>query len=149
MRKYLLDSDTLTYLEQQDSPFHEKVRQRLSQRRDDDEVMVSVLSLYEMHYGISWASDEERRKLSQAVDSIANKFTVVGLSRRGASLFGDLKAEYRRTMGIAPNALKRNDIDLLIASVALAQGAILVSNDRLFESVIHLNSDFRLENWAV
>lgn len=149
MKKYLLDSDVLTYLEQQDSPLHEKVRQRLSCLQDDDEVMVSILSLYEMHYGISWASDVERSILSRAVDSIASKFMVVGLSQRGARIFGDLKAGYRRTIGIAPGALKRNDIDLLIASAALEHGAILVSNDRLFEKITAINPAFQLENWAV
>ena len=148
MKKYLLDSDILTYLEQQDSPFHEKVRQHLSHLHDDDEVMVSILSLYEMYYGLSWASDDERSVLSRAVDSIASKFIVVGLSQRGASIFGDLKAAYRRAIGIAPDALKRNDIDLLIASAALAQDAVLVSNDRLFEKITDIKPNFQLENWA-
>lgn len=148
MKKYVLDSDILTYLEQQDSPSHGKVRQRLSQLHDDDEVMISILSLYEMHYGLSWASDDERSALSRTVDSIASKFIVVGLSQSGAMIFGDLKAAYRRTIGIAPDALKRNDIDLLIASTALAQDAVLVSNDRLFEKIKDINPNFQLENWA-
>ena len=73
MNKYLLDSDILTYLEQQESPLHGKVRQHLSELHDDDQVMVSILSLYEMHYGLSWASDEERHILSQVVDSLVSR----------------------------------------------------------------------------
>ena len=111
--------------------------------------MVSILSFYEMYYGISWASRHEQVALQHAMGSIASKFPVVGLSLQGAQIFGDLKAAYRRIVGITPNALKRNDVDLLIASTAIETGAILVSNDHLFESIRHLQSDFELENWAI
>ena len=60
MKLYLLDSDILTYLEQQDSPLHKPVAQRLSQLDDSDEVLISIISFYEMQYGVSWA-DEIRR----------------------------------------------------------------------------------------
>ena len=149
MKKYLLDSDILTYLEQRDSSLHARVLQRLSQLDDSDEVMVSIVSFYEMHYGVSWAAEDERIALLQAIDSIVSKFPVVGLSRQGARIFGDLKATYRRTVGITPNALKRNDIDLLIASTAIELGAILVSNDRLFQEIGGIHPDFRLENWTL
>ena len=149
MSKYLLDTDILTYLEQHDSPLHARVVKRLSQLDDDDEALVSILSFYEMYYGISWASRHEQVALQSAMGSIASKFPVVGLSLQGARIFGALKAAYRRIVGITPNALKRNDVDLLIASTAIETGAILVSNDHLFESIRHLQSDFELENWAI
>jgi predicted nucleic acid-binding protein len=53
MKKYLLDTDIITYLEEKDSPFHASVKSRLSSLSDVDEVYISVLTLYEMHYGIA------------------------------------------------------------------------------------------------
>ena len=149
MKLYLLDSDILTYLEQQDSPLHTPVAQRLSQLDDSDEVLISIISFYEMQYGVSWADENERINLRRAIDALASRFQVVGLSCQGARIFGDLKAAYRRAVGITPSALKRNDIDLLIASTAIEVGAILVSNDHLFTTIGSIYPGFELENWAL
>ena len=102
-----------------------------------------------MQYGISWADESERINLRRAIDALASRFQVVGLSCQGARIFGDLKAAYRRAVGITPSALKRNDIDLLIASTAIEVGAILVSNDHLLTTIGSIYPGFELENWAL
>ena len=91
MSRYLLDSDIL--LQQKDSPFYHAVSERLSRLNDDDEVIISILSLYEMHYGISWGPEEDRAYLLQAVASVEEAFPVAPLSHRGASIFGELSAQ--------------------------------------------------------
>lgn len=149
MTLYLLDSDILTYLEQQDSLWHKPVAQRLSQLDDSDKVLISIISFYEMQYGVSWANENERISLRQAIDALASRFQVVGLSRQGARIFGELKAAYRRAVGITPNALKRNDIDLLIASTAIETSAVLVSNDHLFSTIGDIYPGFQWQNWAL
>ena len=58
MKKYLLDSDIITYLEEKDSMFHASVKSNLSRLSDDDEVYISVLALYEMHYGIAFVKED-------------------------------------------------------------------------------------------
>ncbi|MCP4353396.1 MAG: type II toxin-antitoxin system VapC family toxin, partial [Desulfobacterales bacterium] len=51
-KKYILDTNIITYLHEQSSPFHNKVKNNLSSLCDDDKVYVSVFSLYEIEYGI-------------------------------------------------------------------------------------------------
>ncbi len=50
--KYLLDTDIVSYLADKNSPFHEPVRDRLSEAGDDDQVCVSILTLYEIEFGV-------------------------------------------------------------------------------------------------
>ena len=88
MRRYLLDSDILSYLEQKDSHFFPSIRNRMSQLDDDDEVVVSILSLYEISYSISWGPKEDRDYLLRSISTIEEKFLVANLSRKGAEIFG-------------------------------------------------------------
>ena len=138
----------LSYLEQKDSPFAPSVRHHLSLLDDDDEVIVSILSLYELFYGISWGSEEDRDYLIQSIASIEQRFAIVNLSRMGAEAFGRLKSEYRKHSGSAPKNIKRNDIDFLIASSAIAEDAVLVSNDKIFLTIKDIEPSLKLENWA-
>jgi predicted nucleic acid-binding protein len=148
MRRYLLDSDILSYLEQKDSRFFPSVRDRLSRLDDDDEVIVSILSLYEIFYGISWGPEEDRDFLIRSITSIEEKFLIANLSRKGAEVFGGLKSIYRKRTDSSPKNLKRNDIDFLIASSAIAEDAILVSNDKIFLAIKEIDPTLKLENWA-
>jgi predicted nucleic acid-binding protein len=118
MKRYLLDSDTLSYLQQQDSPFYTSACNRMSWLDDDDEVIVSILSLYEISYGISWGPKEDRDYLMQSIASIEKRFAVANLCLTGAEIFGELKSVYRKHTGIPSKTLKRDYIDILIASVA-------------------------------
>jgi predicted nucleic acid-binding protein len=43
--------------------------------------------------------------------------------------------------------MKKNDLDMLIASTAMAEDATLVSNDRIFATLMEIESRFRWENW--
>jgi predicted nucleic acid-binding protein len=148
MSRYLLDSDILSYLQQKDSPFYPAVSERLSRLSDDDEVIISILSLYEIAYGISWAPEEDREYLLKSVASVEATFRASPLSRRGAGIFGELKSAYRQNTGAPSKILKRDDIDLLIASSAIAEDAVLVSNDRIFAAIAEIEPALQLENWA-
>lgn len=148
MKTYLLDSDILTYLEQKSSPFHRATNRRLSGIDDRDEVCFSILSLFEMHHGIAWGLEEDRPHFLRMLASIEGKFMGVGLSWESARIYGELKASYRKATGISGKNVKRDDVDLMIASTALEQGAILVSNDKIFTSLQKIEPNLKLENWA-
>lgn len=149
MTRYLLDSDILSYLEQKESPFYPSVHNRLSRLDDDDEVIVSIVSFYEVSYGISWGPEEDRDYLMRTIASIEEKFSVANLSQQGAEVFGELKSVYRKHTNASPKNLKRNDIDFLIASSAIAEDAVLVSNDKIFTAIRDIEPALKLENWAV
>jgi predicted nucleic acid-binding protein len=148
MRRYLLDSDTLSYLQQPDSPFYPAVSTRIAQLTDEDEVFLSILSLYEMSYGVSWGPAEDRPYFLRAIEKTEQMFPVMPLARAGAAIFGDLKTKYRHSTGALGKSLKRNDIDFILASTAIAENATLVSNDKIFEVVQQIEPTLQLENWA-
>ncbi len=59
MTRYLIDTNILVYLETPSSPFHNSVKERFQQLYDEDQLYVSVLSLYELNYGaaVKWPTD--------------------------------------------------------------------------------------------
>ena len=48
-------------------------------------------------------------------------------------IFADLKVLYKKKTGINKKAMKKNDLDILIASTAMAESATLISDDGIFE----------------
>jgi len=148
-KKYLLDTNIITYLQEQTSRFHNSVKTRLSNLHDEDEVYLSVFSLYEIEYGIAISeSDETKKRFAMMKEAIQGYFRVLSFSEKGSKTFGDLKAGYLKETGISKKAVKRHDIDIMLASSAIAEDAILVSNDGIFERLKKIRSDFQSENWA-
>ena len=91
-----------------------------------------------MYYG-AYNSNRVTENLARAEFFIQN-LPVLPLNDTALRRFGELKAELRRTG--QPIA----DFDLLIASVALAAGYILVTNNtRHYERITGL----QLENWTI
>ena len=75
-------------------------------------------------------------------------FTIVSLSVQGADIYGKLKHEYLSKTGITRSALKRNDVDLMLASTAIADNMVLGTKDDIFATIQSVHDDFQLENWA-
>jgi len=42
---------------------------------------------------------------------------------------------------------KKNDLDLLIDSIAMSQEAILISNDKILKKLAKLEPRFKYKNW--
>ena len=63
-------------------------------------------------------------------------------------IFGEIKAKYKQQTGINTKALKKNDIDFLIASTAISQGAILLSNDGIFADIVEYGMGLEFEVWV-
>ncbi len=56
MTKYLLDTGIIEFLGDANSPNHASCIKRLESLGEEDELCASVLSLYELEYGIAGAS---------------------------------------------------------------------------------------------
>ena len=65
MTLYLLDTNTISYLSDSDSPFHSRAKRRLGGLPSGDEGVISVLTLYELTYGFSY--DPARSRLLSIV----------------------------------------------------------------------------------
>ena len=98
------------------------VRARLNEAEATGEVVTSVLVLGELLYGAkcSKRSTENIAAVEQQLASI----TILPVTADVTRLFSDLKASLRR------RGIVKSDVDLLIATTALDQGATLVTDDQ-------------------
>ena len=69
-------------------------------------------------------------------------------TEKGVEIFGLLQAEYLKQTGITRNAIKRHNLDFMIASMVITENAILIGNDKLFMAVKEISPHFSLEKWT-
>lgn len=130
---YLLDTDTCIYWLRNRQSVRERVREI-----GWNQISICVITVAELYYG-AYNSNRVTENIARAEFLIQN-LPVLPLNDTALRRFGELKAELRRTG--QPIA----DFDLLIASVALAAGYILVTNNtRHYERITELE----LENWTI
>lgn len=154
MTKYLLDTDIVSYLSDPKFPHHEIILLKIRSLPDEDEVFISILTLYELEYGVSCGTPDLVAMLSETEKMLLNRFPVIPLSRAGAKIFGEIKYTYRKKVEASYKSkselekhLKKRNVDFIIASSAIETGSILVSNDTIFPKLREIRSDFMTENW--
>ncbi|MDM8559022.1 PIN domain-containing protein [Candidatus Parabeggiatoa sp. HSG14] len=151
MKTYLFDTQSLSSLTHKYAKGRDKIRSKVLLLEKDDQICASVLSLYEMEYGVRHANDEEIKEISyraiQFVKHSQNIF-IVPLSEKGAEIFGELKEQYQQCKKLGKKALKKHNIDLIIAATAIEFEAVLVSSDGIFEEICELREDFKWEDWT-
>ncbi len=145
---YLVDTNILSYMENRHSPFHKQVKERFTQLAGNDEVFISILTIYELEYSIPLSTPEEKDSLRKVVDYFQRRFPVMHTSTKGAKAFGHLKSQYKKHTGGNKKVLDQHNIDFIIAGSALSEGYTLVSNDKIFKTLQLLVPDFQTENWA-
>lgn len=113
----LLDTDVCIELLHGNSEVIERRREIV------DEVATTSMTAGELYYGA--AKSDAPQSNRQVVDSFLATVELYGIGRPAARKFGEIKATLEeRGEGLA-------DADLLIASVALANGAIVVTGNRV------------------
>ncbi|HAX80220.1 MAG TPA: PIN domain nuclease [Cyanobacteria bacterium UBA11372] len=113
---YLLDTDTCIYWLRDRYSVREKVRQI-----GWNEISICVITAAELYYG-AYNSSCVTENLGRA-EFFIQQLPVLPLTDNPLRPFGELKAQFRR-IG-QPIA----DFDLMIASVAITEGKILVTNN--------------------
>jgi tRNA(fMet)-specific endonuclease VapC len=130
---YLLDTDTCIYWLRNNPLVREKVRQV-----GRDKISICVITAAELYYG-AYNSSRMAENLARAAQFI-QELPVVALNDNALLRFGELKAQLRKI------GQPITDFDLLIASVALAEGYILVTNNtRHYDRI----PGIQLENWSL
>ncbi len=143
---YILDTNIISTLVIE--PRSGLINARLNTLSNDDILSISVLTLYEETYGIKNTKDKQRQKRFQTnIDFIKKYFNIIPLGLKEAEIYAELKVAYKNYTGINQKTMKKNDIDLLIASSAIANNSILVSNDKIFELLSTLDTRLYYENW--
>lgn len=149
MTRYILDTNIVSIL-QQDSVDSLKIVEKLKSLNPDDEVLVSIIVLYELVYGLENISDTQQRKsVEEGIAFIKKYLSIIPLDMKEVTIFAKLKTAYRRSTGIHKNAIKKHNLDLLIASTAIALDAILVSSDAIFKTLSEIEPKLEYENWLV
>jgi tRNA(fMet)-specific endonuclease VapC len=130
--RYLLDTNTVSYVIKGNFP---QVRAQLL-KVAVSEVGISVITEAELRFGV--ARLPQATKLAIVVEEFLLRVEVLPWDSPAARHYARLRAaleEHGEPMG---------NLDLMIAAQALAVGAILVSNDRVFRKVKGL----KVEDWT-
>ena len=153
-RTYLLDTNIISYLTDSKSPYRTAVKEKLFSLSEDDRVAVSIVILYELAYGLATFEKSKKDKnnrdeklFESGIEFIKEYLDIFPLNVEEIDIFGQLKAKYKQQTGINTKALKKNDLDFLIASTAISQGAILVSNDSIFGDIVEYGFGLEFEEW--
>ena len=130
---YLLDTDTIIY----SLKGHEGIRKNL-EKHIEDPVKICIITLMELYYG-AYKSERVSGNLAK-IKTIESSFEIIPTGNESAEIFGRLKASFQK------EGTSLDDFDLIIASCALANNLILVTNNtKHFKRIESL----KLDNWTV
>jgi len=96
-----------------------------------------TIVLGELYYG-AYNSDQVANNLNR-IATLKTKFTTLDIDEGLFKFYGQFRA------GL-PTGLNIENFDLTIASIAMYNNLILLSNDHIFN---HLTPDLKVENWAI
>lgn len=133
--KYVLDTNIVSNFINRRSPFHSNVIARLSRLTENDSVCISVLTYYEAEYGVLCVTPEHQERVCRAREIMRRLFEILPVSVEGAKAFGRIKRAYRQKTGMRQKLLDQHNIDFILASCAIAEDAVLVSNDKIFLAI--------------
>ncbi len=132
MVKYLLDTDTCIYWLNGKTTVRNKLL-----AVDFSEIAICEITVAELYFG-AYNSSKIDKNLTSA-ETFIKSMIVFSFNNEILKKFGELKAHLRKSG--TPVA----DFDLLIASVALTENLILVTNNtRHYDRISHLT----IENWS-
>lgn len=132
--KYLLDTNICIYLMKHEVP---AAKERFEQCFYGD-VAISAITLAELQYGIE-CKPENREQNEKALERLRADLVVAPFDDDAAIAYGRLRA------GIPRDQRRKDALDKLIASHAVALGAVLVTNN---EDDFNRYPGVTIENWT-
>lgn len=130
--KYLLDTDICIYWLKGRTAVRDKINEI-----GQTEIAICVITASELYFGAYNSSKIEKNLIT--AETFIRSIPVIPLSNNTLKKFGQLKAQLRQA------GTSVADFDLLIASVALTEDLILVTNNtRHYQRIIGL----KLDNWT-
>jgi len=129
----MLDTNMCIYLMKHQPP---QVRERFAACFVGD-VVISAVTLAELEFGIACSSPAVQDANRSALDSVLEDIRVAPFDTQAARAYGPIRAAYKDR--------KRDALDKLIASHAVALGVTLVTNN---EADFVNYPGLRVENWV-
>jgi tRNA(fMet)-specific endonuclease VapC len=133
MPRFLLDTNIASYVIRGNSP---SVDRKLARVHPAD-VFVSSVTEAELRFGVARRADAG--KLAEIVEEFLLMVTILPWDSAAAKAYGNLRATLERTGRTMGN------LDTMIASHALAENAVLVTNGRAFSRI----EDLRIADWTI
>lgn len=133
MKPCLLDTDTLSLFFRGHPRVTDRVAEYVTQYR---QINISIITYYEIVSGLKHR--DAKRKLSVFLD-FASHNTVLPLTEDSVNISADIYADLRK------RGRPLDDVDILLAGVAIANGLVLATHNRK-----HFDRIARLEvnDWA-
>jgi predicted nucleic acid-binding protein len=143
--QYLIDSDAVSALTRSDS----SIQKYFSSLGENAVISLCILTIYEFEFSISACADlGTKSRIEQSLKSLKTHFSIVGLGFEDAKIYGNLKAKFREKTGIDQKTLKKHNLDIALASVAIANNCVVVSRDKIFKNHLQkIDSRLQCENW--
>jgi tRNA(fMet)-specific endonuclease VapC len=129
----MLDTNTVSYIVKRRSMV---ARQKLNDLGDNEAACISAVVEGELRYGL--IKRPQAGALQRWIEAFIDSMQVLSWGSMEARVYGELRARQEASGKILDHP------DLLIAAHALATGAILVTNDKVFAQVRGL----RVVSWA-
>ena len=143
--RYLFDSNVVSDIYNVSSINHAVVIKKLLSLKENDEIFVSILTIYEFEYAFANSPEQKKAELQATIEQIQQDFVVLPLTPFEAKIFGNLKRRFKELRKVKQENLKKHTLDLMIAASAIGQGAILVSADKIYKDIHFLNSELKLD----
>ncbi|WP_288612888.1 type II toxin-antitoxin system VapC family toxin [uncultured Victivallis sp.] len=131
MPRYMLDTDISSYLIRGDHP---EVTDAFRQHFPD--VCISAITAAELQYG---AQKRKSQLLTRNVNAYCNLVPICDWTREAAETYAEMRVELEK------HGTPVGSMDMLIAASAIAEGAILITNNIAHFSKI---GKLRIENWS-
>lgn len=132
---YMLDTNICIFLLSKRKPVYFEKLDKL-QNKINNRIAISAIVLAELQYGI--ANSQRQEQNQRDLNALLSKFEILSYSEECAFFYGNVRAVLKKSGCLISGN------DLLIASHAMAENAILVTNNtKEFQRVDGLN----VENW--
>ena len=128
--KYLLDTNICIYLIKKQYP---EILSKLL-RVGFDKIAISTITLAELEYGVK----NSTRRVQTALLEFILPFEILDFDYSAASCYGKIRKELK------DKGQPISDMDMLIASIVIANELILVTNN---EKEFRRISGLKIENW--
>ena len=110
--------------------------------------MVCVLTLCELEYGYWHTAAKRQLRIHNTLQAIQENFLILPVTASLPAIYGQLKKQIQNFRRIIQENLKKHNVDLLIASTAIAESAILVSADSIYRDLSQLHVVLQYQNWT-
>ena len=150
--KYLLDTNVLVNFFDETQIFHKNVFDKILNLNSNDELYVSILSLFEFEYNFSTCLEPFKKDSTRkTIDKLKNneKFNLIGIGEKEAKIFGEIKSLIKNKKGISTKNMKMLNFDIMIASSAISNSCVIVSGDKIFKTISEVYENSIFENWLI